>query len=307
MAGVAVLAFAAGSWRSDRAIRAQLTGHERAIERLEQALGASGNARSGTALVGVSVQNGAAPDEQGTRAVVERVKAELQEEMGLMPLSLVRERRDSFAELYAKDKGDSRTYGTAGYLGDGYFITVKHAVSGAMASGDAPIHLKVSDRYLRAHVVDAGDAAGEVDPGDWAVLKVGEPVALTPLRVDMGYEYPFGDPLVRLGNDYSKGIMVTTGLVGQKRNGLVTCLTDGHPGVSGGGVLNRRGDLVGIQVGRLDGDYRFSFILPLRSEMFRKLSGLPLATADRTPSAAPERPVPPPSVLATTAVATAGR
>jgi hypothetical protein len=54
----------------------------------------------------------------------------------------------------------------------------------------------------------------------------------------------------------------------------VTCLTDGHPGVSGGGVLNRDGELVGIPIGRMQGDYRFSFILPLRTEMFRKVAHL---------------------------------
>jgi hypothetical protein len=54
----------------------------------------------------------------------------------------------------------------------------------------------------------------------------------------------------------------------------VTCLTDGHPGVSGGGVLNRDGELVGIPIGRMQGDYRFSFILPLRPEMFRKVGHL---------------------------------
>ena len=54
-------------------------------------------------------------------------------------------------------------------------------------------------------------------------------------------------------------------------NNLVTCLTDGHPGVSGGGVLNADGQLVGIPIGRMQGDYRFSFILPLRDEMFRRV------------------------------------
>jgi hypothetical protein len=43
--------------------------------------------------------------------------------------------------------------------------------------------------------------------------------------------------------------------------------------VSGGGVLNRRGDLVGIPIGRMQGDYRFSFILPIRAEMLRKVPG----------------------------------
>jgi hypothetical protein len=54
----------------------------------------------------------------------------------------------------------------------------------------------------------------------------------------------------------------------------VTCLTDGHPGVSGGGVLNQDGELVAIPVGRMQGDYRFSFLLPLRAEMLRKVPAL---------------------------------
>ena len=37
-------------------------------------------------------------------------------------------------------------------------------------------------------------------------------------------------------------------------------------------MLNQSGDLVGIPVGRMQGDYRFSFILPLRQEMFRKIA-----------------------------------
>ena len=86
------------------------------------------------------------------------------------------------------------------------------------------------------------------------------------------FAYDFAEPIFRLGNDYSKGIILSTGYVGQRTaNGLVTCLTDGHPGVSGGGVLDQRGDLVGIPIGRMQGDYRFSFILPIRAEMLRKL------------------------------------
>ena len=67
--------------------------------------------------------------------------------------------------------------------------------------------------------------------------------------------------------------MVSTGYVGQRTlSGLVTSLTDGHPGVSGGGVLDKRGVLVGIPIGRMQGDYRFSFILPIRAEMLRKVA-----------------------------------
>ena len=34
-------------------------------------------------------------------------------------------------------------------------------------------------------------------------------------------------------------------------------------------MLNADGQLVGIPIGRMQGDFRFSFILPLREEMLR--------------------------------------
>ena len=60
--------------------------------------------------------------------LVREIKQQLRDEMGLMPVELLRERRGSFVELYAYDNQGKTNYGTACYLGDGYFITVKHAV-----------------------------------------------------------------------------------------------------------------------------------------------------------------------------------
>jgi hypothetical protein len=128
----------------------------------------------------------------------------------------------------------------------------------------------------------------EVHRGDWAIIRVRGEIDLPPLNVDMAYAFDFADPIFRLGNDYSKGIILSTGYVGQKiPNGLVTCLTDGHPGVSGGGVLNQEGDLVGIPIGRMQGDYRFSFILPIRAEMFRKIPATQILAAATVPVAEP--------------------
>jgi S1-C subfamily serine protease len=219
----------------------------------------------------------AAMDDHSRAALVADIKQQLRTEMGLVPLSLLRERRQSFVEMYSYDATGSSNYGTAGYLGDGYFITVKH---GVVALGDNPdarritsVKIMYDGRAIPARVVDTGDAKVEVDPGDWAILKVKETIDLPALDVNLKYGFEFADPIVRLGNDYSKGIILSSGYVGQKTsNNLVTCLTDGHPGVSGGGVLNGDGQLVGIPIGRMQGDYRFSFILPLRSEMFRKIA-----------------------------------
>src|SRR5262245_59036527 len=211
--------------------------------------------------------------------MMSEIKLQLQNEMGLLPLHLLRDRRASFVELYADDNFGKTNYGTAGYLGQGYFVTVKHAVV-ALKDDDnrqgarkvLSIKVMYKGRQIPAKLIDAGNAEVEVDNGDWAIIKTRE-LDLPALKVDSSFSYEFADPIFRLGNDYSKGIVVSTGYVGQKTTGgLVTCLTDGHPGVSGGGVLNQRGDLVGIPIGRMQGDYRFSFILPMRMEMLRKVT-----------------------------------
>jgi hypothetical protein len=210
--------------------------------------------------------------------MVSEIKQALQREMGLTPVNLLRDRRSSFVELYAYDSLGKTNYGTAGYLGKGYFVTVKHAVVALKDDDDRPssraitaVKVMYKGREIPAKVVDYGDADVEVHNGDWAILKTRE-LDLPPLQVDTAYAYDFADPIFRLGNDYSKGVILSTGYIGQKTaNGLVTCLTDGHPGVSGGGILDQRGALVGSPIGRMQGDYRFSFILPIRSEMLRKV------------------------------------
>jgi S1-C subfamily serine protease len=239
---------------------------------------------TGTSGRGEPARNALSEDARST--MVEDIKRQLQAEMGLLPLQLLKSRKESFVELYSYDDRGGSSYGTAGYLGAGYFITVKHAVVALDSNPEddrnarsiTSIKLMYRDKALRARVIDHGDASAEVDPGDWAILKVQEEVDLPALTVDLSFPYEFADPIFRLGNDYSKGIILSTGYVGQRTgNDLVTCLTDGHPGVSGGGVLNHEGALVGIPVGRMQGDYRFSFILPLRAEMFRKVPEVRIA------------------------------
>jgi len=220
----------------------------------------------------------AAPGGSARSRMIAEIKSELQHEMGLMPVTMLRDRRSSFVELYSYDSLGKTNYGTAGYLGGGYFITVKHAVVALKDEDDRQSSRKISSikivyqgKEIPAKLIDTGDADQEVHSGDWAIIKTRD-LDLPPLRVDSAFAYDFAEPIFRLGNDYSKGIILSTGYVGQHTaNGLVTCLTDGHPGVSGGGVLDQRGNLVGIPIGRMQGDYRFSFILPIRAEMLRKL------------------------------------
>jgi hypothetical protein len=287
---LAALAFSFGSWTAQRSIAQQLANNDarvtalrddmaRAILQIRQAeTAATPSGTNGQRQPEVVPAGGAQP------ALVEEIKRQLQSEMGLLPVRLLRDRKESFVELNAYDATGKSSYGTAGYLGNGYFVTVKHAVvalddpDGSAGHKITSIKVRVRGRDLAARVVDAGDADVEVHPGDWAIIRVSQPVNLPALRVNTSFTYDFADPIFRLGNDYSKGIILSTGYVGQRTsNGLVTCLTDGHPGVSGGGVLDQDGDLVGVPIGRMQGDYRFSFILPVRGEMFRKVPGLAVA------------------------------
>jgi len=251
-----------------------------------------------TGTSGAETPTRQAPSEAARSKMVAEIKQELQSEMGLLPLQLLRDRRTSFVELYSTDNEGRTSYGTAGYLGDGYFITVKHAVVALKDDDNRNGQRKVTSirvmhkgKEVPAKLIDAGDADVEVHSGDWAIIRT-RPLDIPALHPNVDFGYDFAEPIFRLGNDYSKGILLSTGYVGQRTsNGLITCLTDGHPGVSGGGVLNRAGDLVGIPIGRMQGDFRFSFILPIRAEMLRKLPRIhepsgPLAPEPATTSVA---------------------
>ena len=287
---LASLAFSFGSWVTQRQMVRQLADNDARFAALRDEMARSIlEMRGGIALPsGTKGQNlgdvvaAAGSAQSAQTAFVEEIKRQLQSEMGLFPVRLLRDRKESFVELNAYDNFGKTNYGTAGYLGGGYFVTVKHGVialdepqDGQEARRITSIKIRYKGKDLTARVVDSGNANVEVHPGDWAIIRVNQELDLPALRIDTSYAYDFAEPIFRLGNDYSKGIILSTGYVGQKTtNGLVTCLTDGHPGVSGGGVLNQEGSLVGIPIGRMQGDYRFSFILPVRPEMFRKVPGL---------------------------------
>jgi hypothetical protein len=282
----AILFFVIGAVHSrshDAASRASYEAKLDAIRsEVRSELGRSSRAEAAEVVVSTGttgrVAGKAAAADASRQRMVTEIKEQLQAEMGLLPVHLLRESRSSFVELYSYDNLGKTNYGTAGYLGGGYFITVKHAVVALKDEDDRQNTRRIQSvkvvyrgREIPARVVDTGDADVEVHSGDWAIIKTRD-LDLPALRVDAAFAYDFADPIFRLGNDYSKGIIVSTGYVGQRMpNGLVSCLTDGHPGVSGGGVLDQRGSLVGIPIGRMQGDYRFSFILPIRPEMLRKL------------------------------------
>lgn len=294
----AVSCFTLGAVHAHRRDRSDRLAYDTRLDALRDELQRvlAQDARAGAAPVATTGKAGAiegeSTDARRDRLVAD-IKEQLRTEMGLLPVRLIRERRSSFVELYTYDNLGQRSYGTAGYLGEGYFVTVKHAVTAL--GGDegheadrsiTAVKILYKGKEIPARLVDAGKAKMEVDPGDWAIIKT-RALDLPALHVDTSFPYEFADPIFRLGNDYSKGVVVSTGYVGQRTPaGLVTSLTDGHPGVSGGGVLDQRGVLVGIPIGRMQGDYRFSFILPMRPEMLRKVPAF--LAAEPAPTATDE-------------------
>jgi hypothetical protein len=216
---------------------------------------------------------GVTSDDDARAKIVAEIKQELQNEMGLLPLQLLRDRRSSFVELYATNNFGETSYGTAGYLGDGYFITVKHGRGVKNENRQRQNRqCTVTQRGRRPQGSWTRVMPMEAHTGDWAIVRT-RPLDIPALNIDHAFA-TISRSRFRLGNDYSKGIIVRPVTWASTSTGLVTCLTDGHPGVSGGGVLDRQGNLVGISIGRIQGDFRFSFILPLRAEMFRKVPHL---------------------------------
>ena len=142
--------------------------------------------------------------------MVAEIKQQLQSEMGLLPVHLLRDRRASFVELYSADNFGKTNYGTAGYLGHGYFITVKHAVVALDEDDGRPNARKITSvkivyrgKEIPARVIDTGDADVEVHNGDWAIIKTqgarpaGAPRRCRPSRYDFaGSDLPAGQRLL---------------------------------------------------------------------------------------------------------------
>jgi hypothetical protein len=230
----------------------------------------------------------AADAEAKTRVLIERLTQQVGSvgaDLGHFSPKVLKKYRSSFVEVYAyfkEGKTLKANYGTAGYLGDGFFLTSKHIVAPYGAPGEPPpptilsVKINYQGALVDANVIDTGDASvkGEVSLGDWALLKaISALTGLTPLKVRTDHVFHFADPLVRFGNDYNHGVVVSLGYAGQTTEaGWVTWLADLHPGASGGGVLDLDEELVGLNGGALDGDNRLAVIIPVRPEMLRRFT-----------------------------------
>ena len=153
----------------------------------------------------------------------------------------------------------------------GYVLTANHVVANAAA---VQIRTKDGRKF-------AGRVVGRDAPTDIALLQIKEPVGLKAIALGDSDALQVGDFVVAIGNPFGLGQTVTSGLVsalgrtGLGKHGYEDFIqTDAaiNPGNSGGGLINLRGELVGINTAIISpggGNVGIGFAVPIN--MARKV------------------------------------
>src|SRR5690242_20684095 len=147
----------------------------------------------------------------------------------------------------------------------GYVLTANHVVANATA---VQIRTKDGRKF-------AGRVVGRDAPTDIALLQIREPVGLKAIALGDSDALQVGDFVIAVGNPFGLGQTVTSGLVSALgRTGLVKqgyedfIQTDAaiNPGNSGGGLINLKGELVGINTAIISpggGNVGIGFAVPI--------------------------------------------
>ena len=160
----------------------------------------------------------------------------------------------------------------------GYVLTANHVVADAAA-----VQIRTKDgRKFAARLV------GRDAPTDIALLQIKEPAGLKSIALGDSDALQVGDFVIAVGNPFGLGQTVTSGLVsalgrtGLGKHGYEDFIqTDAaiNPGNSGGGLINLRGELVGINTAIISpggGNVGIGFAVPIN--MARKVMELLAAT-----------------------------
>lgn len=152
--------------------------------------------------------------------------------------------------------------GAATHIEDGYFLTARHIVFDEILGYSKDITIDGA----KANIKLSGVTWDWL--GDWTLL-------YTTLDYDntrwtftlVPCEYIF-----RIGNDYGRGLVPAIGLLGTKvETGCWATTMSVRGGASGGGVYNKRGELIGICVAAVAGDDSYMLFNPVRAEMLKPL------------------------------------
>jgi serine protease Do len=153
----------------------------------------------------------------------------------------------------------------------GYVLTANHVVANATA-----VQIRTQDGRKFAAKVLGRDA-----PTDIALLQIKEPLGLKAIELGDSDALRVGDFVIAVGNPFGLGQTVTSGLVsalgrtGLGKHGYEDFIqTDAaiNPGNSGGGLINLRGELIGINTAIISpggGNVGIGFAVPIN--MARKV------------------------------------
>lgn len=209
-----------------------------------------------------------------SRAVLDHLKLQVGD---LFTTSWLKEKSRSVLEVVALwDKGNVTMRSSAGYIGEGYFLTVQHGVySGTPSTGLVPSQERFifyDGKNIPAKIHKRGkryEIGNFLTIDDWVVLKVDQDIDVPALTVPKIARMAPGKAIARFGNDLGWGVVFDTGYLGHRINsGLYSSLISSHSGNSGGSVLNVDGELIGITIGRSTEGDNFVYIQKLIPEMF---------------------------------------
>lgn len=149
--------------------------------------------------------------------------------------------------------GQVSGFGSAFLIEGGRLITNAHVVNGGQP-------------FLRTGAVALPLLVERLDPqNDLAVLTSDAKLDATPLRFDSA-EPPIGTTVFAIGNPRGLERSISEGLIAgvRERDGrrLLQVTAPISPGSSGGPVVNRDGEVVGVTVGYLDGGQSLNFAIP---------------------------------------------
>lgn len=178
---------------------------------------------------------------------------------------------------------------------DGLLVTAGHVVSQATEiavwlPGRQPLRATVANANYDADV--AVIRVTMIGSSPLTPLPLGEGVRLAEEVLVLGY--PMVDSLG------ATGITVTRGIVSALRNqqGLIQVDAAMNPGVSGGPVINLKGEVIGVAVARLNNAQGINFAVPIASAkalLGRPAAASPPATGQPPAGSAPPAGSPPPS------------
>jgi serine protease Do len=147
----------------------------------------------------------------------------------------------------------------------GYVLTANHVVANATA---VQIRTKDGRKF-------AGRVVGRDAPTDIALLQIREPSGLKAIALGDSDALQVGDFVIAVGNPFGLGQTVTSGLVsalgrtGLGKHGYEDFIqTDAaiNPGNSGGGLINLKGELIGINTAIISpggGNIGIGFAVPI--------------------------------------------